>query len=187
MTEALDRLKVALSPASPTILFAAFGCLTVFGWSGVNAQRVGENELISFDTYHTVEELEAFLEAIVHQYDELADLVEIGHSRGRRRILAVEVNNPETGPAREKSAFYLDGNIHGGEVLAGEGALYFVNHLLTNYGHDAEITALVDTRAFYVVPLVNPGSGRQVADVRRRLAPDGATTSRRQRHHRHSL
>ena len=53
---------------------------------------------------------------------------EIGRSRLGRPILAIEINNPETGPAAEKSGFYVDGNIHGGEVLGGEGALYSAAH-----------------------------------------------------------
>ena len=41
-------------------------------------------------------------------------LVEVGG----RPILAVEINNPATGPAADKPGFYLDGNIHGGELTS---------------------------------------------------------------------
>jgi len=163
-------LNAAFPLARRTSLVFAISCFTTFVSSGVAAQA------ISFDRYHTVEEFELHLEAVARQHESLATLVEIGRSRAGRRILAVEINNPETGPALEKPAFYLDGNIHGGEVLAGEGALYFVHHLLTNYGRDADITSLIDTRAFYIVPLVNP-DGRAISvntpeNHRRNIRPD---------------
>ena len=141
--------------------------LAVVLFSSVLACRPGEpaavaGALITFDKYHTVEEFQDYLEAIVDRHSDIAELTVIGLSRGRRPILAVEINNPETGPAGEKPAFYLDGNIHGGEVLGGEAALYFINHLLTQYGADDQVTRLIDTRAFYVVPLVNP-DGRAIS------------------------
>ena len=143
------------------------GKLAVVLFSSVLACRSGEpvasdGALITFDKYHTVEEFQDYLESIVDRHSNIAELTVIGRSRGGRPILAVEINNPETGPAGEKPAFYLDGNIHGGEVLGGEAALFFVNHLLTRYGVDEEITRLIDTRAFYVVPLVNP-DGRAIS------------------------
>ena len=141
------------------LITISFSCLLACTPGG--AGRDG-GELITFDKYHTVEEFQEFLEAIVARHSDLAQLSVIGLSRARRPILAVEINNPDTGPAHEKPAFYLDGNIHGGEVLGGEGALFFLNHLLTRYGEDPDITSLIDTRAFYVVPLVNP-DGRAIS------------------------
>jgi len=121
-----------------------------------------ERPLITFDRYHRVPEFEAFLEAAASRYPDKVRILEFGRSREGRRLLAAEITNPKTGPAGEKPAFYLDGNIHGGEVLAGEGALYFINHMLTQYGKDPETTALIDTMAFYVVTLVNP-DGREIS------------------------
>lgn len=115
-----------------------------------------------FDKYHTVGEFEAYLHDVTSRHEDLATLVEIGRSREDQPILAVEINNAATGPAAVKPAFYVDGNIHGGEVLGGEAALYFIDRLLTEYGKDADITSLVDTKTFYVVPLVNP-DGRAIS------------------------
>lgn len=111
---------------------------------------------IGFDHYHSVDEIEAWLEAVTARHAGLADLVEFGRSREGRPLLAVEINNPDTGPAADKPGFYLDGNIHGGELLGGEAALHFVQTLLEGHGRDARITELVDATAFYVVPVVNP-------------------------------
>ena len=121
--------------------------------------------LMQFDHYHSITEVETFLQAVATRHKDLATLIEIGRSRAQRPIYAVEINNPATGKAHEKPAFYLDGNIHGGEVLSGEGALYVINLLLERYESDADIRELVDTRAFFIIPIVNP-DGREISVAR---------------------
>jgi len=135
---------------------AALAALTL------GAAAAEQAPLIAFDHYHSVEEIEAYLEAIADQYPALVTLHEIGRSRGDRRLLALEINNPATGDPQDKPGFYVDGNIHGGELLGGEGALHFIDTLLRGYGSDTAITRLVDRTAFYVVPNVNP-DGRAIS------------------------
>lgn len=121
-----------------------------------------ETPPIVFDHYHTLAEIDVYLHGMEARYPQLVTLREIGYSRAGRPIWAVDINNPATGPAHEKPGFYVDGNIHGGEVLGGEGALAFLQRLLSGYGSDPRITELVDTRAFYIVPIVNP-DGRAIS------------------------
>ena len=118
--------------------------------------------LIVFDHYHSLEEITTYLKAVAAKYDNLATLVEVGRSRAHRTIYAIEITNSATGPAHEKPGFYLDGNIHGGEVLSGEGALYIIDLLLERYESDETIRSLVDTSVFYIVPIVNP-DGREIS------------------------
>ncbi len=124
--------------------------------------RAQEAPLIVFDHYHTLSEIQVYLEALAVRYPELVTLHEIGRSRGGRPIWAVDVNDPSTGLAEDKPGFYVDGNIHGGEVLGGEGALAFLDRILRGFGTDAGIAALVESRAFYIVPIVNP-DGRAIS------------------------
>lgn len=128
----------------------------------LGAAPPSQQTLITFDHYHSVAEVEAYLAAAAARHAGIAVLVEIGRSRGDRPLLALEINNPDTGAATEKPGFYLDGNIHGGELLGGEGALHFIDTLLSGYGADPRLTELVDTTAFYVVPVVNP-DGRAIS------------------------
>jgi len=117
---------------------------------------------LRFDHYHDEAEIEAFLRRITARTPGLTKLVEYGRSREGRPLLAVEINNPATGPAAEKPAFYSDGNIHGGEVLGGEGMLYLLQKIVAGYRDDRTLRKLVDTRAFYLVPVVNP-DGREIS------------------------
>ncbi len=50
----------------------------------------------------------------------------------------------------------MDGNIHASEVTASAAALYLIQSLVTKYKKDENITRAMDTRAFYIVPRVNP-------------------------------
>ncbi len=111
---------------------------------------------LSFDSYYTYEQVGQALEALHRAYPKLTRLEVAGRSDEGRDIWCFTVNNPETGPELEKPAVYVDGNIHGNEIQGGEVCLYLLSELLTRYGHNAEITRLVDTRCFYVVPVVNP-------------------------------
>jgi len=119
--------------------------------------------LITFDHYHSNTEINTYLHAAAAQYPDLVSILQIGVSRGGEPIYALEINNPATGSALEKPAFYCDGNIHGGELLAGEGALYFIDMLLKGCdSNDPTIRNLIDTSALYIVPNVNP-DGRRIS------------------------
>ncbi len=118
--------------------------------------------LITFDHYHTFAEITAFLKAVTLAHKDLAQLVQIGESLGKRPIYAVEINNPKTGPAKDKPAFYIDGNIHGGEVVGGETALYMINMFLERALSDPDVRKQLETTAFYIVPIVNP-DGRVIS------------------------
>ncbi len=56
----------------------------------------------------------------------------------------------------DKPALWVDGNIHASEVTASAACLYFIHMLATKYGKDKQVTAALDTRAFYIVPRLNP-------------------------------
>jgi murein tripeptide amidase MpaA len=66
------------------------------------------------------------------------------------------ITSKKTGKDTDKPAMWIDGGRHSGEVTASESVLYLMWYLLTNYGKDAEITRLLDTRTMYIKPIPNP-------------------------------
>ncbi len=64
--------------------------------------------------------------------------------------------NFDNRPAEEKPGFYVDGNIHSGELTGSAVTLYLMGYLLDRYGEDPEVTRLLDTRVFYLRPKFNP-------------------------------
>ncbi len=111
---------------------------------------------IAFDRFYRYAELTAVLQAIVAEYRDLVTIESIGTSHEGRDIWVMTVTNARTGPAAEKPAFWVDGNIHATEVAASAANLYFLHALVTQYGKDADVTRVLDTRAFYVCPRINP-------------------------------
>ncbi len=111
---------------------------------------------IAFDRFYRYTELTALLHAFVAEYPHLVSLEAIGKSHEGRDIWVATITNTKTGPAADKPAFWVDGNIHATEVAASAASLYFLHTLATQYGKDPDVTRVLDTRAFYVCPRVNP-------------------------------
>ncbi len=111
---------------------------------------------LSFDHFYDHAELTQALKALEKAYPRFMKVFSLGKSYLGRDIWAVILNNPETGPDHHKPGFYIDANIHGNEIQGTEVALYAIWYLLTNYGKTDYATRLLDERAFYVIPTMNP-------------------------------
>jgi hypothetical protein len=119
---------------------------------------ISDEVTLSFDHFYDSGELARALRALEKAYPELVTVQSIGKSFAGRDILAAILTNPKAGPAERKPGYYIDGNVHGNEIQGGEVALYVVYYLLKNYGKTELATRLLDERAFYVVPTMNPDS-----------------------------
>jgi len=111
---------------------------------------------LAFNRLYDYPELVDALRSLVQAHPDLLTLSSLGKSAEGRDLWCVTINNPKTGNDRDKPAMYVDGNIHGNEVQAAEACLYTIWSLTENYGRLEKITKIVDERAFYVVPTVNP-------------------------------
>jgi len=111
---------------------------------------------MDFLHYHACDEVTAFLRQWAKDYPNLVDLYSVGKSFEGRDIWQITITNKATGKDTDKPAMFIEGNRHSGEVTAAECALWLAHHVLTGYGRDPEITALVDTRALYIRVKNNP-------------------------------
>ncbi|SEQ40813.1 Zinc carboxypeptidase [Devosia sp. YR412] len=111
---------------------------------------------VKFDRYYTYAEMTDRLRQLVDAYPELATMTSMTKSFEGRDVWVIEINNPKTGAALDKPGYYIDGQIHAEEHATSAVALYAVFHLLTQYGKDEEVTRLVDSQAFYIIPRINP-------------------------------
>lgn len=110
---------------------------------------------LRFDRYYTYSEVNEAITQLNKAYPKLTKKVLVGKSDENREIWALEINNPETGKALDKPGVYVDGNIHGNEIQAGEVALYFADYILKNYKKLPKITEIIDRNSFYIIPVVN--------------------------------
>ncbi len=116
---------------------------------------------IRFDRYSDNETLESQLRALAEAHPDLCVLSELGRSYEGRPIWLVTVTNLHTGPAEEKPAQWMDGNLHATEITGTMACLYTINHLVSLYGEDATVTRLLDETAFYIAPRLNPDGAAQ--------------------------
>ncbi|MBK7404242.1 MAG: hypothetical protein IPJ41_06310 [Phycisphaerales bacterium] len=111
---------------------------------------------ISFNRYNTYEELVSSMQAIAAAYPEIVSLQRIGFSGLGRPMYVATVNAPKTGPDTSKPAMWIDGNVHGNEIQAGEVVLYSLWYLTKAYGQNEDLTELLDHYSFYFLVSQNP-------------------------------
>ena len=120
---------------------------------------------VRFDKFYKYDELTSILKAWATEQPDRFRLSSIGKSFQGRDIWLATVTNFDTGPDTEKPAFWIDANIHADEVTGCTAALHLINKLLTQHGGDEKVTRVMDTRAFYIVPRLNPdGAELALAD-----------------------
>lgn len=110
-----------------------------------------------FDRYYSFAELTELLRAYEAEYPNLVSISSIGKSHEGRDIWLVTITDSSTGPANEKPAFWVDGNIHASELSAGTASLMTIHLLVTGAAvPGVDVPRLLATRTLYIVPRLNP-------------------------------
>ena len=109
-----------------------------------------------YDHYYKYAEIESNLKFFEEKYPDLITVESNCVTKeGRNQYLAT-ITNKKTGDALSKPGWYLDGNIHAGEVTGSMCAMHTIDYLITNYGEDPKATKLIDEMTIYVIPRVTP-------------------------------
>jgi len=135
---------------------------------------------MTFDQFHTTTAVFKYLKDVAAAYPALTELREIGTSTMGRPIYVLVVSNMKTGttldalvplrnprdegvkhvapmkPYMGKPGHWIGGSTHGNEYTGTEVALAMIDRLVSHYGQDPAITKLVDTKTFYICPVINP-------------------------------
>jgi murein tripeptide amidase MpaA len=118
--------------------------------------------MLSYQRYYRYSELTSFLEALAEEHPDVMRLESIGRSFEGRDIWCAIVTGG--GQDRDKPALWVDGNIHSSELSASSACLHLLERLLLER-ENPTIAYLLETRAFYIVPRVNPdGAELTLAD-----------------------
>ena len=128
----------------------------------------GGNGDTFFNGYHTVEEMQQFLDAKVAARPTLAQKVDIGNSWCKTHpgqctqpntyngydIWAMRVTNQSIpGP---KPVFWFNAGLHSREIVPPELAMLYISWLLDGYDTNADARYLVDHHEIWIVPMSNP-------------------------------
>ncbi len=120
---------------------------------GMSAER---KVPVVWNRYYDHAGLTAILARLHRAFPELTKLYSIGKSTQGRHIWCLEVTARNVGDPDRKPGMYIDGNIHGNEVQAGETVAYTAWYLCHQYGRLDKVTSLLDERVFYLLPSINP-------------------------------
>lgn len=130
------------------------------------AQRLGmraelmpqsETQLKADSGYRNYEQIANRMRALAAKGQGFAQLVDIGDSwektqgKANRDIWALKL-----GKGTGKPVVTFVGCHHAREIVTPEMVLRMAEHLVENYGKDADVTAAIDQREIWLVPLVNP-------------------------------
>jgi hypothetical protein len=111
---------------------------------------------VAWNRFYDHAGLSAILARLHEAFPDLTALYSLGKSTEGRDLWCLEVTARRVGHPDRKPGMYIDGNIHGNEVQAGEVIAYTAWYLCHQYGRLEKVTALLDNYVFYLVPMVNP-------------------------------
>ena len=111
---------------------------------------------MDYNHFFTNDEIDQALQGWAAAYPELIQLARIGSSHEGRPVWLATLTNRTAGSDLDKPAVWVDANIHATELSGSTVVLYLLENLLQGYGKDPQITRLMDTCTFYVVPRINP-------------------------------
>ncbi len=115
--------------------------------------RVDVKNVTDWDFYPTYEAYIQMMNDYATGYPNICNLVEFGTSVQNRKLLAAHITSQVN---NRKPEFLYTSSMHGDEITGYVLMLRLIDYLLTNYGSDPRVTALVDNVDIYINPLANP-------------------------------
>lgn len=146
----------------------------------VNINLFAQDVKINFDRYHGYTGTSEYLKNVNKAYPGITELMTIGESTMGRSINVLVISNMSTGTTIDrhidlrnkrkeniqnvppmkthqgKPGHFISGSTHGNEYTGTEVCLYIIDKLVSGYGSDDTITSLIDNKAFYICPIINP-------------------------------
>ncbi len=113
-------------------------------------------QIVPADEYYNNKSLSRLLASLAEQYPELVRLDGIARSIGKRRVWLVELGKGTEQDRKTRPAMLLVAGIEGNDLVGSSIAVSWLKHLLGQYETDADITKLLQTTTFYIVPRLNP-------------------------------
>lgn len=114
-------------------------------------------EPLGFHSYLGNQDMETWLTKMCNHFDSICSLYSIGESVKKEKLWVVKISKDIQQERRlGKPMFKFVGNMHGNEALSRQLLLYLIQHLLTNYGQDEEVTRLVNNTEIHILPSMNP-------------------------------
>ncbi|XP_010752113.2 carboxypeptidase B2 [Larimichthys crocea] len=106
-----------------------------------------------YERYHDLNDIYYWMERIIQDNPSKVKLILIGSSSEKRPLYVLKLSlndNPD------KKAMWIDCGIHAREWISPAFCLWFVQHSLSFYGQNQDITYILNNMDVYILPVLNP-------------------------------
>lgn len=107
-----------------------------------------------FASFHTYDEINAYMQTLATQRPELAQRFSAGQSLENRTIYGIRLTG--VGGTANKPAVLFSGCQHAREWAAPSTTMFIADRLVNLYDTDPGVRSLLDRAVVYIVPIVNP-------------------------------
>lgn len=148
-------LHVAATPAQRGALYAHGASPRLLHAAGVEGAETISAFSGDYANYRTYTDVVSVLNGLAATYPTLASVSTIGQSIEGRDIPIIKISDNVASDEDEPEVLIM-GCHHARELMSVEQPLQFAEYLLTNYGFDADVDAMVNGREIWIAPCVNP-------------------------------
>ncbi|XP_034390805.1 carboxypeptidase A1-like [Cyclopterus lumpus] len=117
--------------------------------------RVAEprnTDSFDFSRYHTISEIYSFQDMLVAENPDLVSKIVIGQSYEGRALNVLKFSTGGTG----RPAIWIDTGIHSREWVTQASGTWFAKKIVSNYGRDPALTAILNKMDIFVEIVTNP-------------------------------
>jgi Zinc carboxypeptidase len=118
-------------------------------------KRLSSDVPVASEDYHNYLALSEELRRLADTYPEIARLTSIGKSSQGRELWMMTISDNVDQDEGEPELLYI-ANMHGDEVVGRELSIYHIRRLLSEYGHNARTTNLVNNSKMFIIASMNP-------------------------------
>lgn len=117
--------------------------------------HVNLREITDWNFYPTYEAYVDLMYQFQADYPGLCQVISIGETNEDHELLVARISD-NVGMNENEPEFLYTSSMHGDELTGYILMLHLIDYLLSNYGTDPEVTAIVDNIDIYINPLANP-------------------------------
>lgn len=153
------RLHLHTVFATSAILFLLSGNISAQWISEVgfddSDMAIDLSEAKSFQKYPTYDQYLQMMQDFASDYPAICRLDTFGYSEEGRMLLALKLSD-NVNEYEPEASFLYSSTMHGNEIVGYVLLLRLADSLLRGYGHDEEVTGLLDNLQIWINPLANP-------------------------------
>ncbi len=113
------------------------------------------NYQYSYEQYYNYQEISDILNKYALEYPQFTKLRSLCVTPQGREVWLMEITDLNTGNFEDKPAFYIEGNIHAGEVTGCMTVMYFLDTIFSNLESE-EVKVILENYTIYAVPRLSP-------------------------------